>query len=72
MMTQCIICREGIAVRESSCLLQADTGRLTIATVQCPPVRSDLTDDSWAASGGKIGSKPPAKVGGKPLETLYT
>ncbi len=33
----------------------------------------DLTDDSYAESGGKIGAKPPRKsVSGKPIGTLYT
>jgi len=32
----------------------------------------DMTDNSWTSSAGKIGSKPPAEAGGKPLGTLYT
>lgn len=32
----------------------------------------DMTDESWATSGGKIGSKPPAEAEDKPLGTLYT
>ena len=32
----------------------------------------DMTDNSWEVSGGKVGSKPPNDIGGKPLGTLYT
>nr|MDQ2688602.1 S8 family serine peptidase [Armatimonadota bacterium] len=32
----------------------------------------DMTDDSFAKSGGKIGSAPPQTVKGQPLGTLYT
>ena len=32
----------------------------------------DMTDDSFAKSGGKIGSAPPQSVQGQPLGTLYT
>ena len=32
----------------------------------------DMTDDSFATSGGKIGGAPPADFQGKPLGTLYT
>ena len=32
----------------------------------------DMTDDSYASSGGKIGGAPPAAFQGKPLGTLYT
>lgn len=32
----------------------------------------DMTDDSFAKSGGKVGSAPPQSVQGQPLGTLYT
>jgi CHAT domain-containing protein/Tfp pilus assembly protein PilF len=32
----------------------------------------DMLDDSWATSGGKIGTRPPIFVAGKPVGTVYT
>ena len=32
----------------------------------------DMTDDSYTSSGGRVGSRPPVSIGGKPLGTLYT